>query len=133
MGRKKWLFLLWWFVHNTPFGFSQAADETRLAQEGIAEYRMGRFSKAEALLGQALDSARRRGDQDQIATISNNLGDAYLNEERFREAEQAYQQALAIFKRRPEKRVEVAATLRNLGALYSLQGWDQEALAVLKE
>jgi len=86
--------LLVWFLYAASIGFGQAADQTRLKHDAMAEYSIGHFGKAEILLTPALESARQRGDSDEIASILKALGDVYFNEERFPEAEQAYQQAL---------------------------------------
>ena len=131
--RRTWSLLLVWFLYAASIGFGQAADQTRLRHDAMAEYSIGHFGKAEMLLTPALESARQRGDSDEIASILKALGDVYFNEERFPEAEQAYQQALLIFKESPAKRIEVAGTLRDLGALHSSQRRNREAMAVLKE
>src|SRR5262245_49909013 len=133
MRRRTWLFLLGCFLHAAPDGFGQTADARSLKKEGIAEFRAGHLARAETLLGHALDSANRQNDNQEIADIWSGLGDIYSNEERFSEAEHAYQKALSILRQSSSSPTEVVTALRNLGIAYSLQWRNQEAINTLKQ
>ena len=104
-----------------------------LRNAGRAEYRAGHFVAAEGILRTALDAAAAVGDSAATGTIENDLGDLYLDEERSREAEQAYRNALDIFKKISDRQFETAAILRNLGSAYSLQRQHQDALKALDQ
>src|SRR5262249_3009050 len=69
-----WSLLLVWFLYAASIGFGQAADQARLRHDAMAEYSIGHFGKAETLLTPALESARQRGDSDEIASILKALG-----------------------------------------------------------
>ena len=101
--------------------------------EGAAEYSKGHFARAEMLFQQALEVARKTQDSQAIGATLNRLGDVYLNEERFHEAERAYSEALSTFKHGPANNAALVATQRNLAAVYSLQGQGQKAIALLNE
>jgi tetratricopeptide (TPR) repeat protein len=133
MRRKTSLFLLGCLLHAAPDGFGQAADARSLKKEGIAEFRIGHLARAETLLTQALDSARRQNDDQEIANTWSGLGDIYTNEERFSEAERAYQKALSILRQSSSSPTEVVTAMRNLGIVYSLQWRNQEAIDILKQ
>jgi tetratricopeptide (TPR) repeat protein len=114
-------------------GFSQSSDDMGLRQEGIAEFRQRHFAKAETLFRQALEFSRRDQNRDAIAMTLWYLGDCYLSEEQFREAEEAYNEAVLLVKQMSAKHLEVAVMLRNLGIVYSLQQRNQDAIRVLNE
>jgi len=59
------------------------------------------------------------GNEDLEAVISIELGNAEISVDQFERASEAYKHALAIFRRKPEKYFELAATLRNLASAYS--------------
>jgi tetratricopeptide (TPR) repeat protein len=77
--------------------------------------------------------ARLISGQDAVAVILTHLGDVYLNEERFHDAERAFDEAFEIFKQSPANRIEVAVALRNLGKLNSLRRRNKEAMSVLNQ
>jgi tetratricopeptide (TPR) repeat protein len=101
--------------------------------EGIAEYSSGHSARAELLLQEVLAAALRDKDDATTAATLNRLGDIYLNEERFGEAEKAYAKALSVYRRGSASNAAIAATRRNLATTYSLQGRREEAIALLKE
>jgi tetratricopeptide (TPR) repeat protein len=68
-----------------------------------------------------------------MGTIQNDLGDVYISEERLLEAERAYLTVLSLFKGRADKSFQVAAALRNLAAVYLLQGRYSDADEKLKQ
>jgi tetratricopeptide (TPR) repeat protein len=85
------------------------------------------------LLRSALEVVQRSRDDYTVAAIQNDLGTLYQSEERLNEAEQAYRNALSIFRRIPDKNYDTAVVLRNLGSVYSLDRRDSEAFKVLHE
>src|SRR5262249_33156519 len=87
--------------------------------------------ESEALLNEALRTGPQI-DESERARVLSDLGDVYVNEDQLPKAEQAYAQALAIYKRLADD-TKVAMLLRNFGALYSLQRRDAEAMRALKE
>lgn len=99
-----------------------------LAQSARDEYARGRFVEAEALLMRALEAVPLQGTQR--ARIFSDVADIQVNLDQFTEAEQNYRQALTMYKRFQDD-AGVAMMLRNLGALYSLQGRDGDAREVL--
>jgi tetratricopeptide (TPR) repeat protein len=117
---------------NDPVAGGPSLRYLELRTAGRTEYLAGHLASAETLLRDARDSAVRAADDEALATIDNNLGDVYLGEERLDDAEQAYARSLRIFKGMGRD-FEVAVTLRNLGAAYSLHQRSKKALKVLDE
>jgi tetratricopeptide (TPR) repeat protein len=113
--------------------WTQSVSYQELRNAGRKEYLAGHLAHAETLLRGARDGAVRAADDETLATIENDLGDVYLGEERLDDAEQAYARSLRIFKGMGNRAFEVAVTLRNLGAAYSLLHRSKEALKVLDE
>jgi len=98
-----------------------------LREQGQREYQDGHYAESEsyfraALEEPGLDDVRRAG-------ILSDLGSLLLDEERSLEAEEAFTKALDLQKH-ADKRV-TASLLRHLGAVYSLQRRDVEAISVL--
>jgi len=109
----------------------QNPDFLTLMQRGRAEYASGHFTTAEDFFSRALKTLSPT-DETQRAGVLSELGDAYLNQDELQKAQDAYLQALKIY-RRLSKKSQVAVVLRNLGALYSLQRRDDDALRVLQQ
>src|SRR5439155_2369559 len=99
-----------------------------LRELGQREYLAGHYVEAESYFRTALEAARLV-DADRAGILSD-LGTLLLDEERLSEAEEAFIKSLAIQKRRGEKRA-TAAVLRQLGAVYSIERRDAEAIALL--
>jgi tetratricopeptide (TPR) repeat protein len=112
--------------------WTQSVPYLELRNAGRAEHLAGHLASAETLFREARDSAVPAADDEALATIDNDLGDVYLGEERLDDAEQEYARSLRIFKGLGRE-FEVAVTLRNLGAAYSLHQRNKEALKVLDE
>ncbi len=104
-------------------------DVHELHQSGLREYREGHYVQAESLLRAALDGAGQ--DPAGRAQILTSLGNLLLDEERTSEAEVAFSKALDLA-RQLEDRQTTVLLLRELGALYSMQGKHDEAIALLK-
>src|SRR5262249_16877313 len=87
----------------------------------------------ETLLRTASEAAERIGDDYAVATIQNELGDVYQNQERLKDAERAYAKAISIFRQIAGKSYDTALALRHLGSAYSLDRCDSAALKAFQE
>jgi tetratricopeptide (TPR) repeat protein len=101
-----------------------------LRELGQREYQAGHYGEAESYFRAALEQEAL--DEDTRAGILSDLGTLLLDEERSVEAEEAYMKALALRKQRTDKRV-TASLLRHLGAAYSIQRRDEEAISILNK
>jgi tetratricopeptide (TPR) repeat protein len=77
--------------------------------------------------------ARRQNDQTSLGLSLGYLGNTYSGEERFAEAENSFQQALSTWQRISQTNIHVPEMLRDLGAVYSIEGRNELALATLKQ
>jgi tetratricopeptide (TPR) repeat protein len=102
-----------------------------LTQKARAEYWAGRVAQSEKFYLAALKTSEPIGDADRAQLLSD-LGDVYVNEDQLPEAEHMYLKAFAIYEKLADKK-DMALLLRNLGAVYSLQRRDEEALSVLRK
>ena len=102
-----------------------------LQNRARAEYWSGLFAQSEATFLAALRMVPPR-NQIQRAEILAKLGDVFVNEDQLQNAEQVYLESLTIYKKAADKNKTILL-LRNLGAVYSLQRRDDEAVGVLKE
>ena len=103
---------------------------TNLREEAHREYQAGHYAESEKYLRAALEEPGL--DVDLRAGILSDLGTLLLDEERSVEAEEAYTKALALQKGRADRRV-IASLLRHLGAVYSIERRDDEAISHLNE
>jgi tetratricopeptide (TPR) repeat protein len=120
----------------TAWGAQSPDDKTNvdyatLMNQGGAEYRSGHFAAAEKLYLAALRTLDAANERERAGTLTE-LGAVYVNEDELAKAERAYEESLVIYKRLAAKNPTVLV-LRNLGAAYSLQRRDDEALRVLRE
>jgi tetratricopeptide (TPR) repeat protein len=116
---------------------AQSQDSMRLIQEGRREYLEGQYANAEKLFLNAL-RVLDRNDENQRALVLAELGDTYLSLDSLFESERAYTASLAIYRRLAKTNDEQAGdgfaiVLRNLGAVYSLERRDADALRVFRE
>ena len=109
----------------------QNPDFLTFVQRGRAEYASGHFATAEDFFSKALRTLTPT-DENARAGVLSELGDAYLNQDQIRKAEDAYLKSLRIYQRL-SKNSQAAVILRNLGAVYSLQRRDDDALRVLQQ
>src|SRR5262249_45365116 len=72
-------------------------------------------------------------DDQAVALILTGIGDIAHLEERFAEAEDAYQKSLSILRRIPSSDTLMAIVLRNLGSTYTADARYREALSALNE
>jgi tetratricopeptide (TPR) repeat protein len=118
-------------INKTYIAGQERFDD--LQNSAVREYRAGNFATARILFDQALQSAVFADNKDLEALILNDLGNVEIGADRPERAYDAYQRALAILRRMPDKHFQIAATLRNLGAAESLQGNYDEAEKFLAE
>jgi CHAT domain-containing protein/Tfp pilus assembly protein PilF len=109
---------------------SPAADLLTLAHE---EHVAGKYAEAEGLLIRALtiDVKALGPDDPKIASILNNLGEAYREQGKYADAEHVYLRAMAIDARAyGQDSGELVPVLNNLGLLYGAEGRNSEAEAL---
>src|SRR5262245_45064151 len=116
-----WLLCLVWLPIS-------AAGQTPsdLRELGQGEHRAGHYAQAESYLRSAV-GATHLDDADRAGILSD-LGTVLLDEGRLSEAEDAFAESLAIEKRLG---LATAAGLGHLGAVYSVERRDVEAIALL--
>ena len=87
-------------------------------------YQQGRYTEAEGQWKAALKEAEKFGEQDpRLATSLNNLGELYVAQFKFDEAEPLYKRSLAIREKALGlEHPDMAASLNNLALLYHAQG-----------
>jgi tetratricopeptide (TPR) repeat protein len=102
-----------------------------LMAQGHAEYLNGHYAEAERSL---MDALSRIGESDvQLRTkVLRDLGDVYSEQEEYQKAEAAYTRALALSVQLLDTN-ESALMLHNLAMLHSVEGKNDEALALLKK
>jgi len=103
---------------------------TTVFEKARVEYSNGRFAQSETLYLSALRTLTS-GDESERAQMLTELGDVYVNTDELANAERAYSEALAIYQKLSNKR-RSALLLRNLGAVYSLEHRNDEALSFLQ-
>jgi len=123
--KKYGLLLLCLVWSRTPVA---SQTPTNLRELGQREYRAGHYVEAESYFRTSLESALL-ADVDRAGILSD-LGAVLLDEERLSEAKEALTKSLAILKRKEEKQA-TAVVLQHLGAVYSIERHDEEAIALL--
>src|SRR5262245_37497266 len=98
----------------------QQPEYLNMLRHAREEQLIGNFRSSEKLLIDAL-ARLQPDDESQRADTLAELGDIYMSEEEWAQAENTYLECLSIYKRLS---AENASTLmlHNLGVLYSLQG-----------
>jgi tetratricopeptide (TPR) repeat protein len=116
-----WLLCLVWLPISAA-----GQTPTDLRELGQREHRAGHYAQAESYFRTAI-GATHLDDADRAGLLSD-LGTVLLDEGRLSEAEEAFTKSLAIEKRRGQA---TAAVLGHLGAVYSVERRDGEAIALL--
>jgi len=116
-----WLICLFWLPLSAA-----AQTPTDLRELGQREHLAGHYAQAESYFRTAM-GATHLDDADRAGLLSD-LGKVLLDEGRLSEAEDAFAKSLAIEKRLGHA---TAAVLGNLGAVYSVERRDVEAMAIL--
>jgi tetratricopeptide (TPR) repeat protein len=129
----RWIIRLTCFVVAAGSGFGNPLDWKDSLRAGMDQHYAGHFAQAEVLLREALEASRRDDKKTEIAETLNRLGDVYLSEDRFTEAEDAYSLALSLYKQSPSTEIGGVVALRGLGMAFAFQGRDQKALSALNK
>jgi len=114
-------------------GFSNPRDWKDSLQAGLVQHYAGHFADAEVLLRSALAESRREGRTTETAETLNHLGDVYLSEDRLADAEDAYREALALYKQSASPEIGAVVALRSLGTALSLEGREDKAISILND
>jgi tetratricopeptide (TPR) repeat protein len=134
---RRWVFLLIGFLSCLNSGFGNPTDWKDSLQSGLNEHYLGHFAEAEMFLRAAIEGARLHGNESEAAGALSRLGDLYLSEDRYADAEDIYSEALSLY-RKSEKKTGTAdigtvITLRSRGTTYALKGEAKKALSVLND
>jgi tetratricopeptide (TPR) repeat protein len=108
----------------------QAPNYMAFFRDATTEYHNHHFAAAGTLLGRALQGVPS-DDNTTRAMILAQLGDVYVNQDDLIKAEDAYFQALSLYKGLSNKN-QTALVLRNIGSILSLKGRQEEALRFLE-
>ena len=94
----RWIAGLAWSIALVGTGFGNPRDWKESLQAGLVQHYAGHFAEAEVLLQSALTESRREGKTLETAETLNHLGDVYLSEDRLADGEDAFREALALYK-----------------------------------
>jgi tetratricopeptide (TPR) repeat protein len=127
--------LITWYPSLTARGgqddIKPDVDYATLMKQGRAEYGRGHFAAAEKLYLASLRTLDPAHERERAGTLTE-LGAVYVNKDELEKAARAYEESLAIYKRFGARNPTVLV-MRNLGAAYSLQRRDDDALRILRE
>jgi tetratricopeptide (TPR) repeat protein len=121
------------FVAMAGIGFGKPIDWKDSLQAGLVQHYAGHFAEAEVLLRAALEESRRTGRKTETAETLNHLGDVYMSEDRVADAEDAYREALSLYKESGSQAIGAVVALRSLGTALSWEGRRDKALSVLND
>ena len=99
--------------------FAQTDPDAPIMRANALE-QQGQPASALALLQPLIDSGALRGDE--LGRAWTVLGVAYADQEEFREAQHAYEQAISILQPMPENIRDYAAAVNNFARLYGTEG-----------
>lgn len=133
MSPSRWIIVLMCVFTSASSGFGNPSDWTQSLQFGLSQYYLGHLADSEAPLRLALEGAREHQDKVATAAVLTDLGALYLAEDRFVDAEEAYSEALSIYKKTPSPQIGVIVALRGLGTVYALEGMGKKAVSVLND
>src|SRR5262245_45137042 len=106
-------------------------DYLNSMQQGWAEYRGGLYPAAEGSFLTALHALAPDNYRERAETLAV-LGNVYAKEDALPKAEQVYAQSLSIYKEIGDKK-QVAVLLRNISAVYSMEGRAEDALETVQQ
>jgi tetratricopeptide (TPR) repeat protein len=121
------------FLAGVNSGFGDPQDWKESLGSGLSQHYRGHFAESETLLKIALDGARKDGKKTDVAEVLTHLGALSLSQDRFADAEDAYGEALSIYKRSAPTESGVVVALRGLGAAYALERRDKKAASLLND
>jgi tetratricopeptide (TPR) repeat protein len=133
MSPVRWTVVVVCFLAGVSSGFSDPPDWKESLQSGLSQHYLGHLAESEGLLRTALEGARKDGKKADVADVLTHLGALYLSEDRFAQAEDAYREALSIYKGSASPETGAVIALRGLGAAYALEGKDKKAVSLLND
>jgi tetratricopeptide (TPR) repeat protein len=133
MFSMRWILSLTCFVAMVGTGLCNPMDWKESLQAGLVQHYAGHFAEAEVLLQSALEESRIVGRKTEIAETLNHLGDVYLSEDRLSDAEDAYREAISLYKESASPAIGAIVALRGLGTALSLEGREDTALSALND
>lgn len=129
----RWILVLMCFFAGVNSGFGDPPDWKQSLQSGLSQHYLGHLSESGTLLRIALEGARKQGKKADVAEVLTHLGALSLSEDRFVDAEDAYREALSIYKTAASSDIGAVVALRGLGAAYALEGRDKKAISLLND
>jgi len=99
-----------------------------LVQQAQPERQAGRYAQAIALYGEAAELARREGDILTLAHRLRHIADIHMEDGQIELAAPLYDEALALYRTRDDRRtLDLANTLRPMALLKEAQGQHEAA------
>src|ERR1700693_6265936 len=113
---------------------AQAQDWSAATSAAVAASQRGEYALAEASYKEAIEIQQKTlgADDPGVAISLNNLAVFYQDQSKYPEAEQAYQQALAVLEKDSIQADSIGTKLNNLAALYHNEGMDAKAEPLYK-
>jgi tetratricopeptide (TPR) repeat protein len=111
--------------------FQKHDDFVTSLQDARIAYWRGDFAESEKLFTATLRNFPKIDDRARADALSE-LGDVYVNVDKFEAAAGVYRESFRLYKKLGDQN-KMAQSLRNLGALSSVQRRDDEALRYLRE
>ena len=110
----------------TPAQTPEWSKKTTAAMEANQR---GEYALAQTLYLEAIEIEKKTlgTDNPEVAISLNNLAVFYQDRSMYPQAEQSYQQAIAILEKDPRQKSSAGSTLNNLAALYHDEGMDAKA------
>jgi tetratricopeptide (TPR) repeat protein len=112
---------------------SENSDYLNLRQDGVAEFRMGHYARAEELIRAALKFAETSNDEYAVAISYSALGDIRHAKTQFPEARRDYLRAISLLSHHRERAHAVAILWRSVASALTGEARYGEALAALKK
>jgi tetratricopeptide (TPR) repeat protein len=125
------LHLVIWCFLTAATATGEDAAHVQFLRQARAEYVSGHFSASEKLFLAALGTLQR-GQERERASVLLELGSIYAAKDEMLKAERAFSESLTIYKRLSDS-MGTTLGLRNLGAIYSLEGRYDDALRTLQQ
>src|SRR5262245_9604986 len=119
--------LLSCFLQQSSTSLNQNPS-AKLALQARIEYWSGHFAQAETLFLSALRDLGTDDEAFRAQTLAE-LGNVYVNKDELPKAENVYKESLAIYTKLGNK-TKAALALRDIGAIYSVQRRDSDAISV---
>lgn len=115
--------LIWLFACSASFAQTSAYQQVN---QVFSLEQQGRFASAIALGQPLIDSQKLTGVA--LGRAYTLLGMAYIQEDKPREAQNAFEKSILIFENKPDYKEDYAAALHSMGALYQSLGQQETAI-----